>query len=233
MTSDQSGLRAAGAWLAAASLLLVVTLTLHGPLHPDIEAQMARIAESTSRWAVAHWIAAASLSCFMIASLLLLVRDSRLTSTGTLISAWAVVLVGALWTLTTAITEATAIIGLAASGDLPRFTSWWVFAQGNANGFSALALAVSVIAWNETRDPRRLVPKWSAAVGTAAGLASFAGWALGVWFDIGPANLLWVLASIVMCVWLAWLGAALARASESGGVGSLYQSGQQQTVGSG
>jgi hypothetical protein len=220
MTSDQSGLRAAGAWLAAASLLLVVTLTLHGPLHPDIEAQMARIAESTSRWAVAHWIAAASLSCFMIASLLLLVRDSRLTSTGTLSSAWAVVLVGALWTLTTALVEATAIIGLAASGDLPRFRAWWVFAQGKANGFSVLALAVSVIAWNETRDPRRLVPKWSAAAGTAAGLASFAGWALGVWFDIGPANLLWVLASAVMCVWLAWLGIALASGRASGAVGS-------------
>ena len=233
MTSDQSGLRAAGAWLAAASLLLVLTLTLHGPLHPDLEAQMARIAQSASRWAVAHWIAAASLSCFMIASLLLLVRDSRLTSTGTLISAWAAVLVGALWTLTTALTEATTIVGLAASGDLPRFRVWWVFAQGNANGFSLLALAVSVIAWNETREPRRLVPKWSAAVGTAAALASFAGWSLGVWFEIGPANLLWVVASVVMCVWLAWLGAALARASESGGVGSLYQSGQQQTVGSG
>lgn len=216
MTSDRSALRAAGAWLASASLLLVLTLALHGPLHPDIEVQMARIAESASRWAVAHWIAAASLSCFMIASLLLLVHGSRLTSTGTLSSAWAVVLVGALWTLTTALVEATAIIGLAESGDLPRFRSWWVFAQGKANGFSLLAVAVSVIAWNETRDPRRFVPRWSAAVGTTAALASFAGWALGVWFDIGPANLLWVLASVVMCLWLAWLGIALARARESG-----------------
>ena len=77
MTSDRSALRAAGAWLASASLLLVLTLALHGPLHPDIEVQMARIAESASRWAVAHWIAAASLSCFMIASLLLLVHHSR------------------------------------------------------------------------------------------------------------------------------------------------------------
>ncbi len=35
--------------------------------------------------------------------------------------------------------------------------------------------------------------------------ASFAGWALGVWLDVGPANLLWLLASVVMCVWLACL----------------------------
>ena len=216
MTSDRSALRAAGAWLTAASLLLVLTLIFHGPLHPDVEAQMARIAESASRWAVIHWTAAASLSCFAIASVLLLVHDCRLTSTGTLSSAWAVVLVGALWTLTTAVGEATAIAGLAASGDLPQFTSWWVFAQGMANGFSLLAVAVSVIAWNETKDPRRLVPRWSAAIGTTAALASFAGWALGVWFDIGPASLLWVLATVVMCLWLAWLGIALARASESG-----------------
>ncbi|MPY90993.1 MAG: hypothetical protein GEU99_24160 [Luteitalea sp.] len=77
-------------------------------------------------------------------------------------------------------------------------------------------MAVAVLAWNETKDPQRLVPKWSAAVGAGAGLASFAGWALGVWFDIGPANLLWVLASEVMCVWLAWFGAVLARTSQSG-----------------
>jgi hypothetical protein len=64
MTSDQSGLRAAGLWLAAASLLLVGALTFHGPLHPDLEVQMTRIAESASRWAAVHWTAAASLLLF-------------------------------------------------------------------------------------------------------------------------------------------------------------------------
>jgi hypothetical protein len=215
MTSDQTALRAAGAWLAGASLLLALALSFHGPLHPALEVQMARIAESASRWAAVHWTAAAALSCFIVASVLVLVSGSRLTSTGTLISAWAVVLVGAVWTLTTAVTEVTVIADLAASGNLPQFQAWWSFAQGHGNGFPLLAVAVSVIAWNETRDPRRLVPKWSAAVGAVAGLASFAGWSLGVWFRIGPANLLWVLASWVMCIWLAWLGTALARSSES------------------
>jgi hypothetical protein len=93
MTSHQTGLRAAGAWLAGALFLLAFALAFHGPLHPDLEV---------------------------------------LTSTGRLVSAWAVVLVGALWTLTTAVTEATVV-----------------------------------------KDPQRLVPKWSAAVGAGAGLASF------------------------------------------------------------
>lgn len=101
MTSDQTGLRAAGAWLAGASLLLALALAFHGPLHPDLEVQMTRIAESASRWAAVHWTAAASFSCFAVAAVLVLVSGSRLTSTGKTISAWAVVLVGALWTLTT------------------------------------------------------------------------------------------------------------------------------------
>ena len=66
MTSDQTGLRAAGAWLAAASILLALALMFHGPLHPDPEVQMMHIAESASRWAAVHWTAAAALSCFAI-----------------------------------------------------------------------------------------------------------------------------------------------------------------------
>jgi len=163
MTIDQTGLRVAGMWLAGAALLLAIALGFHGPLHPDLEVQMTRIAGSASRWAAVHWTAAAAFSCFTVASVLALVSGPRLTSTGRLVSAWAVVLVGALWTLTTAVTEATVV-----------------------------------------KDPQRLVPKWSAAVGAGAGLASFPGWSLGVWFDIGPANLLWVLASgvtrVLRCV---------------------------------
>lgn len=216
MTNDQTGLRVAGAWLAAASLLLAFALGVHGPLHPDLEMQMTRIGESASRWAVVHWISAAAFSCFAIAAVLVLVSRSRLTSTGKAISAWAVVLVGSLWTLTTAVTEVTVIADLAASRDLGRFEVWWSFAEGHANGFSMLAVAVAVIAWNEYRDPHRLLPKWSAGVGAGAGLASFAGWALGVWLDVVPANLVWLLASGVMCLWLAWLGMALARTSDTG-----------------
>ena len=211
MTTDQTGLRVAGAWLAGASLLLALALAFHGPLHPDLEVQMRHIGESAPRWAVVHWTAAAAFSCLTIAAVLVLVSRSRLTSTGKTMSAWAVVLVGALWTLTTAITEVTVIADLAASRDLAQFKAWWSFAEGHGNGFSMLAVAVAVIAWNEYRSPHPVLPKWSAGIGPGAGLASFAGWALGVWLDVGPANLLWLLASGVMCVWLAWLGMVLAR----------------------
>jgi hypothetical protein len=126
-----------------------------------------------------------------------------------------VLLVGALWTLTTAVLEATVIADLAASRDFSQFQSWWSFAEGKANGFSLLAVAVALIGWNEIKVPNAFVPKWSAGVGAGAGLASFAGWALGVWFDIGPANLMWVVASMVMCVWLAWLGIAIATSTDA------------------
>src|SRR5687768_13333705 len=111
MTSDQTGLRAAGTWLAGAALLLALALIFHGPLHPDLEVQMRHIGQAASRWAAVHWAAAAALSGFAVAAVLVLVSRSRLTSTGTSMSAWAVVLVGALWTLTTAVAEGTALAG--------------------------------------------------------------------------------------------------------------------------
>ena len=214
MTTDQTGLRAAGAWLAAASILLALALIFHGPLHPDPEVQMMHIAKSASRWAAVHWTAAAALSCFAVAAILVLVSHSRLTATRMTISAWAVVLVGSLWTLATAVTEVTVIADLAEAGNLAQFEPWWSFAQGYGNGFALLGVAVAAIAWSEYRNPNRIVPKWSAISGTGAGLASFAGWALGVWFDIGPANLMWLLASGLMCLWLAWLGTVLARSGD-------------------
>ena len=211
MTTDQTSLRVAGAWLTAASLLLAVALVFHGPLHTDLEMQMMRIGESPSRWAAVHWTAAAALSCFAIAAILVLVSRSRLTSNGRTLSAWAVVFVGALWTLTTAVTEVTVIADLAASKNLAQFEPWWSFAQGFGNGFAMLGAAVAIIAWNEHLDPQRLLPKWSTAVGAAAGLASFGGWVLGVWLDVRPANILWLLASGVMCIWLAVFGMVLRR----------------------
>ena len=150
MTSDQTGLRVAGAWLAGASLLLALALSFHGPLHPNLEVQMTHIGASASRWAAVHWTAAAAFSCFAIAAVLVLVSRSRMTSTGRTMSAWAVVLVAALWTLTTAVTEVTVIADLAASRDLAQFKAWWSFAEGHGNGFSMLAVAVAVIAWNDT-----------------------------------------------------------------------------------
>lgn len=127
------------------------------------------------------------------------------------------VFTGAIWTLTTAVAEVTVVADLAASGNFAQFEAWWSFAEGSGNGFAVFAVAVAFIARNEAGDSQPLVPKWSSVVGVAAGLASFAGWAHGVWFDVGPASLLWVVASGVMCLWLAWLGLALAGKGERAG----------------
>jgi hypothetical protein len=86
------------------------------------------------------------ISCFAIAAVLVLVSRSRMTSTGKTMSAWAVVLVGALWTLTTAVTEVTVIADLPRSRDLAQFEAWWSFAEGHGNGFSTLAVAVASLA---------------------------------------------------------------------------------------
>lgn len=212
--NDQTTLRASGVWLAVAAVLLFFAILFHGPLHPDLEVQMTRIGESASRWAVLHWMAAAAFSSFAIAALLALMSRSRLTRTGRTVSAWAVIFIGSLWTLTTAVAEATAVSGLSAARDLALLEAWWAFAEGYANGFSILAVAVAVVAWNEFKDPLRLLPAWSAAAGAVAGLLSFAGWVFGVWFDVGPANLVWLFASGAMCAWLAWFGAELARVGD-------------------
>jgi hypothetical protein len=48
-----------------------------------------------------------------------------------------------------------------------------------------------------------------------AGVVSFTGWALGMWFGIGFGNLLWVISSILMSAWGVWFGVALARSAVS------------------
>ncbi|MFW6202114.1 MAG: hypothetical protein ACOC8B_06025, partial [Gemmatimonadota bacterium] len=54
-------------------------------------------------------------------------------------------------------------------------------------------------------------PTWAAWSGAVAGVASFGGWALGMWFGVGVGNLVWLAASVVMMGWLLWFGITLAR----------------------
>jgi hypothetical protein len=206
-----TGTRVAGGWLAIAAFLLAASLAFHGPIAVDMSARMEAISEGATRWVVVHWGAAAALSCFVIAGLLALTRGGRLAGSWQTISAWAVVTVGALWTLTTAVAEATAVTGAAVAGDAAMFEAWWSFAEGKANGFAVLALAVAVIAASEARMPRGATPAWASWTGALAGIAAFAGWVLGMWLSITPGSLVWVVSSLVMCLWLLWFGVALAR----------------------
>jgi hypothetical protein len=211
MPHKNSAVRVAGTWLAVASFLIIATLVLHGPIAPDLGDQMTRVAEGPVRWAVAHWIAAASLSLYAVAGLVVLTSGSRLTEGWWTMTAWAVLPVGAFWTLTTAVAEATVVANAAASGAMQTFEAWWAFAEGKANGFALMALAVAVIAGSEARISERAMPAWSAWIAMVAGVVSFAGWALGMWFGVGFGSHLWVAASILMSVWTLWFGVALTR----------------------
>lgn len=119
--------------------------------------------------------------------------------------------IGALWTVTTAVAEATAIADAAASGKTETFQEWWAFAEAMGSGITFLALAVAVIAGNEIWSSERVVPVWSAWTAMIASLASFAGWAVGMWIGIGLGNLVWQISTLLMTVWTLWFGLALAR----------------------
>jgi hypothetical protein len=217
MAQPTTAVRVAGTWFAIASSLMVGVFLSHGPIAHDLNHQMERIASGALRWSVVHWIAAAALSLYALTGLIVLTSGSRLTETRSTITAWAMLVISAIWTITTAVTEATVITRTAVSGDFGKFEAWWAFAQGMATGFSFLALAIVLIAANETRRPERSVPLWSARAAMVAGVASFAGWALGMWFGVPLGNLLWVAASLVMSLWMLWFGVALTREQASPG----------------
>lgn len=215
MTHTSRAMGVAGTWLAIASLLMVVVFAFHGPIAPDPNEQMDRIAEGAMRWYVVHWIAAVALSLYAVSALVVLNAGSRLTRGWWTLTAWAALPVAALWTVTTAVAEATVVADAARSGATETFKVWWTFSEGNANGFAFFALAIAAIAGNEARSAPWLTPAWSAWLAVLAGLASFAGWVLGMWFDVRAANLLWVIASTVMSLWILWFGIALTRSRAS------------------
>lgn len=212
MVPSNLAVRAGGMWLATASILMIAVLVLHGPIAPNPNDQMAMIAHSPLRWAVAHWLAAASLSLYAVSGLIMLTSKSRLIGGLWTLTAWAVVTIGGLWTMTTAVAETTVVADAAASGSIETFEAWWAFSEGKANGFAFVALALAVVAGNEARAEAGVVPAWSAWFAAGAGLASFGGWALGMWFDLAGGSLLWVAASIAMSIWTLCFGVALARA---------------------
>jgi len=215
MAHTTTAVRVAGTWLAIASSLLVAALALHGPLAPDLSDQMKKIADGATAWSVIHWVAAASLSLYAVTGLVVLTSASRLAGGSWTMTAWAVLTVSALWTMTTAVAEATVVTNAAVSGTKEMFEAWWAFAEGKASGIAFLALAVAVIAGNEAQSSERAVPAWSAWIAMVSGVASFAGWALGRWFGVDFGNILWVASSAVMSLWTLWFGVGLMRSQGS------------------
>lgn len=211
MPHTNTAVRVAGIWLAIASFLLIAALIVHGPLAPDLSDQMKEIADGAMAWSVIHWVSAASLSLYAVTGLIVLTSGSRLAGGSWTMTAWAVLTVSALWTMTTAVVEATVVTNAAVAGAKEMFEAWWSFAEGKASGIAFFALAVAVISGNEAQSSERAVPAWSGWIAMVAGVASFAGWALGRWFGVDLGNLLWVASSTLMGAWLLWFGVALMR----------------------
>ena len=212
MPNTNTAVRVAGTWLAVASSMLVVVLLVHGPLAADLSDQMKMIANRASVWSGIHWVSAASFSLYAVTGLVVLTSGSRLVAGSGTMTAWAVLTVSALWIMTTAVVEATAVTDAAVAGAREMFESWWAFAEGKASGIAFFALAVAAISRNEAQSFDRAVPAWSATIAMLAGVASFTGWALGRWFGINFGNFLWVASSVLMSAWTFWFGFALTRA---------------------
>ena len=215
LSRAETTVRAAGAWLAAGSLLLVVSLALHPPPSPVPAEFMAIIAENATLWTAVHWGAALALTMLVIAGLLVLTAGSRLTETWWTMSAWAVLVVGALWVSTTAVAEATTIATAAAAGDAATFEAWQLFAEGQGIGFGFLAAALAAIAADQARSAIPITPPWAAWIGAVAAVAAVVAYVvLGAVLGIAIGAPIWLAATIVMGLWTFWFGVALAR-SES------------------
>lgn len=206
------GTRVAGAWLAIGSVLFVLSLIIHPPPAPDPGEFMAAIAAAPTQWMLAHWAAALALTFFAITGLLVLTTPSRLSQQWWTMTAWAVLVVGALWVTTTAVAEATVITTAAVAGDTTTFEAWQLYVEGRAAGFGFLAIAIAVIAGDEARSTRSVTPAWAAWIGAIAGIVAFVGFVvLGQWLGLAVGGLVWLVSTVVMSLWTLWFGIALTR----------------------
>lgn len=217
MKRTSAGTRVAGGWLAVGSVIFVISLLLHPPPSPDPGEFMAAIANAPTQWMLAHWAAALALTIFAIAGLIMLSTASRLSRNWWTMSAWAVLILGAIWVTTTAVAEATVITEAAVAGDTATFEAWQLFAEGwAAAGFGFLAIAIAVIAGNEARSARSVTPAWASWIGAIAGIVAFVGFVvLAVLLGIAVGGLIWLISTLVMSLWTFWFGVALVRADES------------------
>ncbi|RNF33913.1 hypothetical protein A7A09_013410 [Paracoccus methylarcula] len=199
---------AADLWLAAGAALLAAALITHGPPDPDLSVQMQHIADGHGRWALVHWMAAGALFLLSGAGFLAIATNPAIRRSPVLGSAWMVMALGALITISTAVSEATALSVAADSGDLATFTIWWGFASGMANGFLGLALAVALIAYFDLRGTDGRLPGWAAAAGSLFGILSATGWILGMHLGLSIGGPVWLVSSLLMCLWLVWFGIA-------------------------
>lgn len=210
-SSVDTRIRVGGAWLAIGAIAFIVSLLLHAQPSPDPNEFMANIAAAPTQWMVAHWLAAISASLFVIAGLIILTTTSRLTHNWWTVTAWAVVIVGSLWIVSTALIEATVVTTAAVEGDTATFVEWQLFGQALASAFVAVAPALALVAFNEARNGPETTPVWASWIGAAAGVVAGVAFVLVLGVGIAVAGLIWITSTIVMSLWVLWFGVALAR----------------------
>ena len=203
--------RAAAIWLAAGAAGLIIALVFHGPPDPDLSVQMDIIADGHTRWSGVHWIAAVAMSLFAAAGMTMMSSPEDETKGFAVRTAWAAFTLGALWTMTTAVAEATAVTRAATAGNQAIFEAWWGFSSGKANGFMALALAVIVIAMTDSRSETPATRRWAATGAAFFAAASAFGWIINSWFFVAIGGPIWLISSLLMNIWLCWFGIATGR----------------------
>ncbi|MCG6882920.1 MAG: hypothetical protein LJE62_04100 [Silicimonas sp.] len=195
-------------WLATGAALLSAALVFHGPPDPDLTVQLQHVADGSHRWAIVHWTAAISLFLISGSAFLVLLGRAAGERVPGHSGAWMVMALGALTTFTTAVTEAAVVSEAAHSGDQSAFDTWWAFSGGMANGFFALAIATGFIGLAALRSEDRELPAWAAALGAAAGFLSAFGWSLGEHMGVWIGGPIWLISTLLMCLWLVWFGLA-------------------------
>lgn len=231
MSSTDMRIRVGGAWLAIGSLLLVVGFVLHPPPSPDPAEFMATIADDPTRWMAAHVATAIALSVFTIAGLIMLTAGSRLTQHWWTLTAWAVLIVSALWVTTAAVAEATVIAQAAVAEDTATFEAWSIFAEAHSAAFLFFVLAVAVIAGNEARNAYQTTPAWASWIGAVTGVAAFVGMVLVFGLGIALGALVWLVGTVVMGLWVVWFGVVLARSKGAARIAPEKRgAGREETV---
>lgn len=203
-------------WLGTGAALLTAALVFHGPPDPDLNVQLRHVADGSHRWSIVHWTAAASLFLISGGAFLALFGRAAGEDLPGHSGAWMVMALGALATFTTAVAEAAVVAEAAHAGDQATFEIWWAFSSGMANGFLALAIATGFIALAVLRSDDRGMPLWAAAAGTSAGILSALGWTLGEHMGVWIGGPVWLISTLVMCLWLVWFGLAGIRLARNG-----------------
>lgn len=213
-SGTSASVRSSGAWLAVGSLLLAVGILLHPPPAADPAGFLAIVAGDPLRWTAAHGLTAVGLGLLTVAGLIVLTAGSRLTRNGWRKTAWAVLTVGALWTTTAAVVEATVIVRAATTGDTATFEVWSPFAEAYSAAFLVVLLALATIAGSEARSAHGTTPVWAAVIGAVAGVVGALGMVLTFGAGIEPAAVVWLGSTVVVSLWTVWFGVTLARDGE-------------------